>query len=407
VCRDVEPVQESREGRSCLKVAVVTETYPPEVNGVAMTLGRLVDGLERRAHRVQLIRPRQAATDSPARGERLEEVLLRGISIPRYHGLRVGLPARRALTRLWTGKPPHVVHIATEGPLGWSALAAANSLRLAVATGFHTNFHSYSQHYGFGFLRKPIEGYLRCFHNRALATMVPTTALKRELESRGYRNVEVVARGVDSRLFNPARRSEALRRSWGAADADPVGLYVGRLAPEKNLLLAVRATETMRSANPRARMVWVGNGPERARLQRELPGHAFAGMRTGEDLAAHYASADLFLFPSATETFGNVTLEAMASGLAVIACDYAAAAEHIEHGVSGLLAPPGDADAFVRCAFEFATDASRFTGLRRNAREAALRLDWERVYCDYERVLRGVIKNAQSAYAGTAIEQRR
>ncbi|MGH8632179.1 MAG: glycosyltransferase family 4 protein [Burkholderiales bacterium] len=391
--------QELPAVRSSLTVAIVTETYPPEVNGVALTLARLANALERRGHRVQLIRPRQSALDRPAGRERLEEVLVPGIPIPRYNGLRIGLPAGRTLRRLWQLKRPDVVHVATEGPLGWSALAAAARLKLPVASGFHTNFHSYSAHYGFGFLGKPIARYLRGFHNKARATMVPTADLKRELESRGYRNVRVVSRGVDSRLFDPARRNGSLRRGWGASETDLVALHVGRLAPEKNLRLAVRAAEAMRAANPRLRMVWVGDGPEREVMQRALSGHVFAGMRTGEDLAAYYASADLFLFPSTTETFGNVTLEAMASALAVIAYDYAAAAQHIEHGVSGLLAPLGDEAAFVRHAIETVVSTPRLAGLRASAREAARRVDWDNVYGDYERVLLEVVQEAQTARA--------
>src|SRR6185503_1364513 len=129
-----------------------------------------------------------------------------------------------------------------------------------------------------------------------------------------------------------------------------VALYVGRIAPEKNLPLVLRAAEAMRAANPRVRLVLVGDGPDRAALQARHPGHVFAGMRTGEDLAAHYASGDVFLFPSTTETYGNVTMEALASGLAVIAYDYAAAHKHIRHDVNGLLAKFEDADAFLRLA---------------------------------------------------------
>jgi glycosyltransferase involved in cell wall biosynthesis len=210
--------QELPATSSSLRVAVVTETYPPEVNGVAMTLACIVDGLQQRNHRIQLIRPRQHATESPVRDVHFEEVLSRGVPIPRYHGLRIGLPAKQALFRLWSLKRPDVVHIATEGPLGWSALTAAAQLKLPVSTGFHTNFHSYSQHYGVGFLKKPIAAYLRKFHNRAQATLVPTEDLRRELAAQGFENLRVVSRGVDTRLFSPARRSPQLRRDWGAAD---------------------------------------------------------------------------------------------------------------------------------------------------------------------------------------------
>jgi glycosyltransferase involved in cell wall biosynthesis len=156
-------------------------------------------------------------------------------------------------------------------------------------------------------------------------------------------------------------------------------IHVGRLAPEKNLDLALRAFEAVRLARPDARLVWVGDGPARAELERRCPQHFFAGMRVGEDLASHYASGDLFLFPSLTETFGNVTLEAMASGLGLIAYDYAAAAEHLGSGESGLLVAPGDEAAFIAAARVLATDPSLLARLRGRAREAVALLDWEHI----------------------------
>lgn len=392
-------LQELQDASGSLRVALVTETYPPEVNGVAMTLSRMVGGLQRRSHRVQLIRPRQHAAENPASEDRLEEVLKPGIAIPRYDGLRMGLPAKQALHRLWSLKRPDVVHIATEGPLGWSALAAALKLKLPVSTGFHTNFHSYSRHYGAAFMKRPISAYLRKFHNRALATMVPTEELRRELDAQGFRNLRVVARGVDTRLFTPARRDPRLRAQWGAAEGVPVALYVGRLAPEKNLKVVIEAHAAMRAAGSGALLVMVGDGPARRDLQARHPEIRFAGSRTGEDLAAHYASADAFLFPSMTETFGNVTLEAMASGLAVVAYDYAAARQHIRHEHGGLLAPFGDGAAFVRLAAAVAADPARLAAMRRHAREVAERIDWERVFADFEDVLVDVVRRQDIALA--------
>lgn len=390
-------LQELQEPSSSLRIAVVTETYPPEVNGVAMTLSRTVEGLRRRHHRIQLIRPRQGAADNPASSEQFEEVLKPGIPIPRYYGLKMGLPAKQALFRLWSVKRPDIVHIATEGPLGWSALAAALKLKLPVSTGFHTNFHSYSRHYGVGFMKQPITAYLRKFHNRAAATLVPTDDLRRDLDAQGFENLHVVARGVDTKLFTPARRNPALRREWGVADDVPVALYVGRLAPEKNLALVLAAHAEMRKQQPATKLVMVGDGPERAPLQARHPGVAFCGAKIGEELAAHFASADIFLFPSMTETFGNVTLEAMASGLAVIAYDYAAAQQHVRHESSGLLAPFGDSAAFLRLAAALVRDPARVAALRMQARIAAERIGWDQVFDDFEGILLDVLRRHDSA----------
>ena len=308
------------------RIAIVTETYPPEVNGVAMSIARIVEGLQRRSHELQLVRPRQRSTDTEADAEtapragRLHEVLTAGWPIPRYPNLRMGAPSKRALVHLWSLQRPDVVHIATEGPLGWSALHAARHLKLPVSSDFRTNFHAYGQHYRIGWLAKPILAYLRKFHNRAQCTMVPTDALRAQLAASGFERLAVVSRGVDTRQFDPRHRSAGLRRQWGAGDDDLVLAYVGRLAAEKNLGAVLAAHDALRgSMGDAVKLVFVGDGPMRAELAARCPQAVFAGQRGGEDLAAHFASADLFLFPSLTETFGNVTIEAMASGLPVVA----------------------------------------------------------------------------------------
>jgi glycosyltransferase involved in cell wall biosynthesis len=373
--------------RPQLRIAVVTETYPPEVNGVAMTLGHLVNGLLVRNHQVQLVRPRQHADDTPQPTTTFSEHLQRGIALPRYEGLKMGLPAKTSLTRLWTLQRPDVVQIATEGPLGWSALAAANKLRLPVASDFHTNFHSYSSHYGFGLLRRAIVAYLRKFHNKANVTLVPTEGIRRELLGSGYENLEVIGRGVDTRLFHPGRRATDLRARWGVADHETVALYVGRLAAEKNLALVFRAFDAMHAAHPATRLVLVGDGPERANWQARRPDAIFCGTQIGEALAAHYASGDVFLFPSLTETWGNVTIEAMASGLAVVAYDCAAAEEIIRHGESGLKAPPEDEAAFIEQAVSLAPDTARQRRLGNAAAARAAQLSWDAIVDGFEHVL--------------------
>jgi glycosyltransferase involved in cell wall biosynthesis len=370
-----------------LRIAVVTETYPPEVNGVALTIARMVEGLHERNHDLQLVRPRQTRDDDADHGPRFHEVLMRGLPIPRYPHLKMGLPAKRALVRLWSRYRPDIVHVATEGPLGFSALHAARQLKLPVTSDFRTNFHAYSQHYGIGWMRAPIVAYLRRFHNATMATMVPTEPLRVELASLGFRNVTVISRGVDARLFDPARRDAALRRSWGVEDDDLVVACVGRLAPEKNLGTLMRAFAAIRSSNEDARLLLVGDGPMQEQLMRELPGAIFAGRRSGVDLATHYASADLFLMPSLTETFGNVTCEAMASGLPVVAFDYAAAAQLIVSNESGVLVPFGNTDHFISESCRIAADRGCRAALASSARKRACAQDWSDVVVRFEALL--------------------
>jgi glycosyltransferase involved in cell wall biosynthesis len=387
--------------RRPLRIAVVTETYPPEVNGVARTIGAMVDGLRARAHAIQLVRPRQSRTDSGLSADGVETLLRRGFPLPRYPELRMGLPANRALLGAWRAQRPDVVQVVTEGPLGSSAIAVARRLRIPVVSEFHTNFHTYSRHYGLGLFSSLVAAYLRRLHNRADCTLVPTREMRESLGAAGYRELAVVGRGIDIELFRPDRRSTALRASWGAGEHDIVALHVGRIAPEKNLGLFVESARAMQAVAPRLRVVAVGDGPAAAALRASHRDLVFAGMRSGAALAEHYASADVFLFPSTTETFGNVVTEAMASRLAVVAFDYAAARQHIRHRESGMLAPLGHAAPFLEFAQELAADPRLRERVRAGAHAAARRLTWDRVLDDLEAALYAVIARARATRVTT------
>jgi glycosyltransferase involved in cell wall biosynthesis len=370
-----------------MHIAMVTETYPPEVNGVARTVALMGDGLRARGHSIQLVRPRQGAADAPQRAEGYEELLRPGMPIPRYTQLKMGLPSGAALLRAWRERRPDLVHIATEGPLGWSALGAARKLGLPVASDFHTNFHAYSRHYGAAWLARPVAALLRRFHNRCDCTLVPTDEMAEGLARLGFGRLRVVGRGVNAGTFSPQRRRRELRAQWGADDDTLVALCVSRFAPEKNFPLVIEAYEAMRRADPTVKLVLVGDGPMLAELRRANTGSVIAGRLVNGELSAHYASADVFLFPSVTETFGNVTLEAMASGLAVVAYRYAAARQHLEHGRSALLAETGDRSAFIAHAERLARDPALARELGRAARAAAEPISWERITRDFEAVL--------------------
>jgi glycosyltransferase involved in cell wall biosynthesis len=362
-----------------LRIALVSETFPPEINGVAMTLGRLVEGLTGLGHQLQVVRPRQTRLPDPATP--YHDVPVPGLPLPRYQGLRFGLPAPLRLIRLWRQQRPDLVHVATEGPLGWSAIAAARYLGVPVTSAFHTHFDHYSRHYGLGWLTGWLSRYLRHVHNLTAATFVPTRALAQQLASAGYTDLHVLARGVDARLFHPAKRCAALRQSWGLGEQDVAVLHVGRIAVEKNLGHLQAAFAAIQARHPGARLILVGDGPERAALQAlSQPNWHFAGARSGEDLARHYASGDLFLFPSLSETYGNVTLEAMASGLPVVAYACAGAAEVIHHGEDGLLAAPGAAEAFCYLGLKLAGNAELRQRLGQAARKRVEHQDWDSIY---------------------------
>lgn len=373
-----------------LRIALVTETFQPEVNGVAMTWGNLVNGLLLRGHQVQIVRPRQAGEASVGLAPGTDQVLAKGVPIPNYPDLRFGLLSEKHLTQLWRNKRPDIVHVVTEGPLGWCAIAAARKLQLPVTSSFHTNFHQYSGHYGMGLLKLSIEAYLRKFHNRTLATLAPTKAMVQSLQRRGYRNVAVLSRGVALAQFSPSRRSPQLRTAWGADDNDVVALYVGRLAKEKNVGVVLNAFSAIQARLPTAKLVIVGDGPLRKPLQEACPRAVFTGVKTGHELAACYASSDLFLFPSLTETFGNVVPEALASGLAVVSYACAAAANLIAHEHNGVLVTPDEELQFVNSAVAIAADHDKRNALRQRAPDSVSHMSWTAVTDSLIATLRAV-----------------
>ena len=384
-----------------MRYAIVTETYPPEVNGVALTVQGLEQGLRARGHDVQLVRPRQNERDTAAEHEHL----VRGAPLPRYPGLRIGLPATRELQAAWRDARPDAVYVATEGPLGWSALRAARRLGIPAATGFHTRFDEYMRDYGVPFLAHTALRWMRRFHNSADATLVPTRELVEFLQGQRFDNVVRLPRAVDTALFDPQRRDAALRRDWGVDENALVAIYVGRIAAEKHLDLAVRAFRRIQQQRPDARFVWVGDGPAREKLQRDNPDFIFCGVQRGEALARHFASGDLFLFPSLSETFGNVTLEALASGVPTVAFDYGAARECLRDGIHGAAIASGNDDAFIEACVRIAGDDLTRGAMRMATRQAVAALRPEQVAADFDALLQGLAQARNDAPAGGGIPE--
>lgn len=362
---------------------LVTETYPPEINGVALTVQSLHEGLIALGHAVGLVRP---ARTGEAAGEAPELMRVSGAPIPRYPGMRFGLPSGRKLVSRWMRDRPDAIYIATEGPLGWSALRAAKRLGIPVATGFHTRFDDYAGRYGAAFLSPWVFAWLRRFHNRADVTLVPTRELVEQLGTRGFEKVRRLGRAVDKDRFHPRFRSGTLRTSWGLGEDDLAIVHVGRLAPEKNLPLLLKCYQSLRVERPGTTLVLVGDGPLRGALAAEHPDVIFTGTLRGDALAAHFASADLFCFPSLSETFGNVTLEAMASGIATVAFDYGAAREHLLDGIHGASVAFGDEDAFLE-RFLATARSMRLAGMGSAARETVEGLSLEHVCHDFAELL--------------------
>jgi glycosyltransferase involved in cell wall biosynthesis len=360
-----------------MRVTLVTETYFPQVNGVSRTLRELARCLRESGDDVLLI--------CPDYGTSIEEqnfYAVPSIVLPFYKELRLPRPPFGRVHRALTAFRPDIIHIATEATLGWSLLRYALSRGLPVVSSFHTNFDQYSSHYGVGWAKGLIWRYLRWFHNRTRETYVPSNTTIRQLETMGFERLALWRRGVDSEVFRPDRpRRDEVRRALGWLKDDVVIAYVSRIAPEKNVDYLAQALTIVAADRPEVRILFVGDGPSRGALQQRIGAIAhFAGYRQGADLADHYAAADLFAFSSLTETLGNVVLEAMASGLPVVALRAGGVGETIEPGSNGILVEPDEPPERFAAALRWLIDrADERARMAEAARTYAITQSWEAI----------------------------
>jgi glycosyltransferase involved in cell wall biosynthesis len=367
-----------------MHIAVVSDTYPPDVNGVAMTLERLTMGLRERGHFITVIAPEHEQQPASAGNFHFHAVM--AFPVPGYPMLRFGLPGPGELVELFQQRRPDVIYVATESAIGYTAIRAAEKFGIPVCSGFHTNFDSYMADYRAPFLTDVAQSWFKHFHNKTACTFAPTEETKIRLASMGIERLEILGRGVDTSLFHHGRRDPELRKQWGAGEGVPVILVVGRVAAEKNLPFAAKVMDHLQKIRPDARGVFVGDGPKLPELRERNPRHVFSGVQLGVDLARHYASADIFLFVSMSETYGNVVAEAMASGLIVAGYHYAAAAKFLDEGKNGFTAPLGDEAAFLLAA-EKALHQWDNQQIRQEACQAVKPFSWSSVIQDFESTL--------------------
>lgn len=370
-----------------MRVAYFSDSLPPIADGVSRTLCRLVETLleEHVPFRFfSAVRPGPEWSWS----DRVHQVA--AVPFPPYPDYKVALPFAGALDPLVTAFRPDLIHVVSPTLLGLYGLDVAKRRGIPVVGSFHTDFVSYLPFYRLAALEDHGWRYLRWFYNRCRVTFAPSEDTRSLLRHHGLRRVDVWERGIDPRAFSPAFRSEELRHEIGAAEC-PVLLYVGRLVREKNLGDLAAADARLRAAGDRYKLVLVGDGPMAAELRTLLPEAHFAGFQQGEALARWYASADVFVFPSTTETFGNVILEAFASGLPVVAADKGGARDLIRAGENGLLARPGDAEHLAAQIHALLARPSLLTQLGCGAVVSAARYQWpvvnRRLLDGYRRVL--------------------
>ena len=359
-----------------LRLALFTDTYPPQINGVAPTLGRLVRAVESRGGAVRVVTVSDPEATSDPQVERWP-------SIPfwAYPQLQMAAPRRgRALDLIEKWKP-NLIHSTTEFGIGLGGLIGAREKRVPFVTSYHTHFTAYLRHYNLNVLGAIAWPYLRWFHNAGRLTWAPSEIVRGELAANGFRNTRIWSRGVDPDQFHPRFRSRELRSRLGVAEDGVLVVYVGRMAPEKGIDVALEGMRrVMARCGSTVSFALAGHGPDETRCRAAAPaGAVFMGRLTGRALSEFYASADIFVFPSITETFGNVVLEAMASRLALVAPDWGATTE-LATTETALQFPAHDPAALADRVEQLVNDAV----LRRRLADAAFAVaetrTWDSVF---------------------------
>ncbi len=373
-----------------MRLALITETYAPDINGVSMTLEHWCQGLAQRGVTIDLVRPGSATPYLKG----LNTWQAAGHPLPGYPDLRFGWCLPRRVKRFWAYQRPDVFYIATEGPLGLSALRYAKRHQIPVVAGFHTNFDQYLDAYSRLPLKPLAMKYLRWFHNQAHLTLTPSAEQQRALTRQGFERVKRLGRGVDTQLFTPQKRCQYFRARLGVGPEQLLVGYVGRLAKEKNLDLLLESFQAIQKDRPNARLLLVGDGPLRQQITKQFPQAICVGMQQGEALARYYANLDLFIFPSLTETYGNVVAEAMASGTPVLAYERAAAAELITHAMNGyLVSAYSDQPTrqFCTAARHLASDEHRLVVMGHLASQRMQTQSWGQINQSFYQLLHSLI----------------
>lgn len=400
-----------RSDASAPRVLYCTDTYPPQVNGVSVVTALSVAGLRARGWECAVVAPRypNVMPHGPAiREAEAGLVEIPSVAFPPYPDIRMAAPSYARISRLVRSFKPDIVHSATEFMIGRLGQIAAKRAGVVRLSSYHTDFSRYTEAYGMPWLRPTVSGYIARFHRRSARVFTPSGPARDDLNVLGVSSVEVWGRGVDINAFAPDKRSQPLRSAYGI-DESVVFLHVGRLAAEKGVDKIVKAFLRARELLPTgaARLIIAGAGPEETALRTLAgPDVLFLGVLDRQrSLPRLYASADAFLFSSLTETLGLVVLEAMASGLPVIATPAGGVADHLRDGQNGIAVGANDTDAMATAIVALTRDALRRNELARGARQTALALDWEEELDRLDASYRAVL--GQASNSSTRMESRR
>jgi len=363
-----------------MRIAYFTDTYSPEINGVTNTLSKLGTYLDSLHIRQLVIAPDYDGKNPEIDSEFRKICRFKGISVSLSPKSRIAFPAFWEIDRLCDNFQPDIIHVTTELGIGFRGMRYALSKNIPLVMSFHTDYCKYLKYHNLEFIQPLLENYLAWFYGFSDCTLAPSQNTLKELFHKGYCNLELWSRGIDGVCFNPEYRNENFRKTAG--DDKFIFLYVGRLSAEKNLdMLLNAASEIERRFPGRAAFVFTGDGPYAEIIQSSsLPNIIFTGFKKDGELSQIYASADCFAFPSGTETFGNVVLEAMASGLPVAGIASGGVTDFLFHNYNSLLCAPDDAAAFTDNLVSIMKNKDLRLRLANNARKTALSRDWNKIF---------------------------
>lgn len=358
-----------------MRIAYFTESLYPHVDGVSRTLARLFDTLERLGIDFVVFSP---FVPGPQVSWFHRVIPVRAVRFPPYPDYRVSLPFQRLVTRKLDEFDPDLIHVVSPTPMGSWAKRLARRRGIPVVASFHTHFVSYFRYYGIAPFEPAGWRLLRRFYAGFRRIYAPSISIIRELESHGLRNLELWSRGIDLSGFSPQLRSADLRVESNAGDR-PIVLMVSRLVKEKDLLELIDLDRELAGRGQRFRLVLVGDGPLRSTLEAALPDAYFAGHQAGSDLARWFASADVFVFPSTTETLGNVVLEALASGLPAVVVNRGGPQDLVDHGETGYVVPANDPPAMAEAVARLLDRPELRQAMGEAARRSASPRNWEEI----------------------------
>ena len=361
-----------------MRFALFTDTFTPQINGVARTYQRLIAYLESKNVETRVFAPAGGLPENET--ENPSVVRFFSCDFFLYPDCQFSLPNYFSAHHILSEFQPDLIHLATPFMMGLTGLKYANDHHIPKVAVFHTNFPQYLEYYRLPWLKKLAWRFLRWFHQQAEKNYCPSQDTRKLLRRHGVNKLEIWTRGVDSGLFNPNRKSLEFRRQLGLEDKT-VLLYVGRLAPEKSVEVLLKALYAANSANKKLHLLIAGDGPSRAGLQQAAPPNVtFLGYKSGQELAGIYATSDIFVCPSVTETFGNVILEAMASGLPVIAPLSGGIKENLFPAKNGLSCLPLNPLSMSGAILEMAADTMLRQQLADQAYAHAKRQSWDEVF---------------------------